>query len=239
MALEDFADGLQRSAGTCGVRSFFKIGVPARKRDAVGVADQTGEPARGSFVVEHLAEVESQNGAAVERTLEPDQSPRPGCRPPVVVQVDQVFDHVLHGLGPRIDSIHFQLRVAHALRCQPVQQSIVVEALGSEEIRVGQLVIRCQRETAQVVRFGQARVVVAEQAGSILPDPIMEPGAIHGRQPHAAAGGEIHRQRPRLGENVAAQLVEHGGRFRIARVGHGSAGGLHGTAWNLDSGRGA
>ena len=64
----------------------------------------------------------------------------------LVVQVDEIFHHVLHRFRAGIDGINLQLRIHHAARREPVQRAVILQAFLRQKIRIGHLVVRRPRQ---------------------------------------------------------------------------------------------
>ena len=145
-----------------------------------------------------------------------------GAQEFLVFENDEVFEHVLDRLRAGVERVDLQRLVAHAHGSQGVEQLVVFEALGGEEVRVSELVVGGEGEAADVVGFGEPGMVVADELAGVVAGPIKKALAVDGRQPHALGGGEVDHERVRLGENQLAQALDHRGAARSGEGrGHG------------------
>lgn len=229
--VEDEQDGLEAIA----VFGFGFGVVDVGEGDFQVAAEDAVEVLGDDGVVGELGEVEGAEGAAVEGLVEVDEAVDRGfgfafLGEALVEEVDEVLHHVLDGLGAGIDGVDLELGIAHALGGEGVQEAVVGEALGGEEVGVGDLVVCGDREAPDVVGLVEAGVVVGEELGAVHAGPVEEVLSFERGEVHAFGVGEVDDEGVGVGDDVVAELFE-----QVGAGGHcgddltGNGGGVHGV----------
>ncbi len=97
-----------------------------------------------------------------------------------MVEVDEIFHHVLDGFGAGIDGVNFQPRVAHGLWGEVVQEAVEIEALGGEEVGVGGFIVGGEDEVFEIVRLAEAGVIVGDEFCAEITGPVEDFAAVDG-----------------------------------------------------------
>ena len=61
-----------------------------------------------------------------------------------------------------------------------MEQPVIVEALGREEIGIGGFVVGGEDEVAEIFRFAEGGMVVGDQFGAEIPGPVKDLPAVEG-----------------------------------------------------------
>ena len=171
-----------------------------------------------------LGDVQGEDSPAVKRLVEVDEASSLRLAPEVrhlqVMEVDEILHHVLHRFRTRVHRVDLELGIPHALRRDLVQRAVVGHAVGGQEVGIADLVVRGRDESADVVGFGKAGMIVGDPLRSVIARPVEDLLPFRRDQPHAVPTRDIDDERIRLGNDVAAQLIEQrtaqwpGERFR-------------------------
>ena len=99
-----------------------------------------------------------------------------------MVEIDEIFHHVLHRLRPGIDGINLKPRITHRRRRQLMQQPVIIQTLRREKIRICRLVVGREDKVAEIFRLAEAGMIVADQLRPEIPRPVENFAAVESGQ---------------------------------------------------------
>ena len=215
-----FHQGFERPEGPRRQRLVFRFGpsgIGVRERHLQIAGDDAAKILGGDGIVGQGRDVERVDGAPVEGLIEIDEA-RIGGRASlgqllVVVEIDEIFHHVLDRLGAGIDGIDLDAHALHAFRRQLVQQPVIGQAFRGQEIRIGDLGICGHAQAPEIVRLVHALVVVPDQLRTIQASPVEHAVAIDRNQGQVVGLLQVDGKRKWFGNDVFCQFAQQGSAF--------------------------